>query len=84
MEEAIVQQELRAMLEASTVVPMDGPLATAASRATNELRDPARARRIPIPGLSDGLVLATARKFGLELLTGDAHFQGLPETLWLG
>ncbi|MCI4366544.1 MAG: PIN domain-containing protein [Thermoplasmata archaeon] len=83
MEQGVVQQELRAMVEASMIVPIDGPLATAAAKATILLRDEARARRIPMPGLSDGLVLATARKFGSGLLTGDAHFQGLPETLWL-
>ena len=83
MKEDVVRLELRAMAESSTIVPIDTELATAASQATSELRASARARRLPSPGLGDGLVLATARRFGSELLTGDAHFQGLPETLWL-
>jgi predicted nucleic acid-binding protein len=83
MEESVVQQELRSMSESSMVVPIDIGLASAASQATTELRERARARRIPLPGLGDGLVLATARKFGTRVLTGDVHFEGLSETLWL-
>ena len=83
MEERVVRHELRSMAESSMVVPIDIGLASAASKATTELRESARARGIPMPGLSDGLVLATARKFGTQVLTGDAHFKGLSETIWL-
>ena len=70
MKESMVRQELQSMAESSMVVPIDVGLAAAASKATIELRERARARRIPLPGLGDGLVLATARKVGTQLLTG--------------
>lgn len=82
--EPLVQQELRAIGESSRVVPIDPELAIAASKAATELRRHAAARRLAAPGLGDGLVLATARKYRSRVLTGDVHFQGLRETLWLG
>ncbi len=82
--EALVRRELGAMAEASAVVAVDADVAVAASAATSELRRHARAQRLPIPGLGDGLVLATARRTGSQLLTGDPHFRGRPEVLWLG
>ncbi|MCI4317861.1 MAG: PIN domain-containing protein [Thermoplasmata archaeon] len=79
----VVAQELRAIAESSMVVPIDTEIATDAPRTTMELREHARARRLPLPGLGDGLVLATARRFGSQLLTGDVHFHDLRETVWL-
>jgi predicted nucleic acid-binding protein len=79
-----VLQELRAISEASTVVPIDPEIALSASIAVHELRQRAREQRRPPPGLGDGLVLATARRSGSLVLTGDSHFHGLRETLWLG
>jgi hypothetical protein len=53
------------------------------ARATVELRQAAHSARLQIPGLAEGLVLATARVAHSKLLTGDPHFRPLPETLWL-
>lgn len=82
--DSAIRQELGAMAEASTIVPIDDALALAAASATVELRERAAAERLRPPGLGDGLVLATARETGSRLLTGDPHFRRLPETLWLG
>lgn len=81
--ERVVRQELRSISEASMVIPIDITISTAASKATTELRQRARSFRLPLPGLADGLVLATARAAGASLLTGDSHFRDLPETVWL-
>jgi predicted nucleic acid-binding protein len=83
-DERRVQRELRDMAEASDIVGIDPELAISGSRAATELRERAREKHLPLPGLPDGLVLATARRFGSGLVTGDRHLQGLPETLWLG
>jgi len=69
--------------EASAIVEIDANLAVEGASATEELRRLAKRRSIPLPGLSDGLILAAARRTNSKLLTGDAHFRGLPETLWL-
>jgi predicted nucleic acid-binding protein len=81
--EGATRRELIAMAEASTIVPIDPELAVAAANAIEELVRYAHARQLPRPGLSDGLVLATARKSRSRLLTGDRHFQDLTETDWL-
>ena len=83
LDESIVRRELRGMCESSNIVPIDADLAIGGSRATIELRAKARAEHLPPPGLADGLVLATARKLESRVLTGDPHFRGLRDTLWL-
>jgi predicted nucleic acid-binding protein len=80
----LVSQQLQAIGEASEIVPIDPELAMAASRATSELRENSRVRGRSMPGLGDGLVLATARRMGAPVLTGDPHFQDMPESVWLG
>jgi predicted nucleic acid-binding protein len=78
-----IHQELRGIVESSTLVPIDPDLVGFAASATRELREIARTRRLDPPGIGDGLVLATARRTGSHLLTGDAHFRELRETVWL-
>jgi predicted nucleic acid-binding protein len=36
------------------------------------------------PSLFDAILLATARTLGAKLLTGDEHFKGIDETIWIG
>lgn len=80
----LVLLELAAIMESSEVVPISPEIALAASHGVEELRTRARAGKLPPPGLADGLVLATARRHSTRILTGDPHFRGLPETVWLG
>jgi predicted nucleic acid-binding protein len=80
LEEDRVRRELREIRLASHVVPIDAELAIRGSQAKIELRERAKGQRLPPPGLADGLVLATARRFQSQVLTGDPHFRGLPET----
>ncbi len=82
-DDSFVQEELQAMTEASLLVPIDSGVSIAASKATAKLLQRARTQHLPPPGLGDGLVLATAWRFGSSILTGDPHFRGLPETVWL-
>ena len=35
------------------------------------------------PSLFDGIVLASAKLNDAKVLTGDEHFKGLAETMWL-
>ncbi len=79
-----IEGELVAVQEASSVVPIDFGIAIGAAHAVGELQAAATASGLPPPGLGDGLVLATARRAGGRLLTGDRHFQGCRETLWVG
>jgi predicted nucleic acid-binding protein len=79
----LTSRELSAIQEASVVVPLDPDLAISASVATGELRRKSTAERRRPAGLSDGIVLATARRSGSKVLTGDSHFRGLTEVVWL-
>ena len=55
----------------ATVAPVDEPLAL-------EAADLSLAHGL---AMSDSLVYATARRFGATLVTADADFEGLPDTV---
>lgn len=83
MEKDSVLRNLEQMLEAAQVVETDPELAVAAAEAALELKGLAKSAGLPAAGLADGLILATSRRFKSKVLTGDRHFRGLPETMWL-
>jgi len=58
-------------LRQATVAPIDAPLALQAA-------DLSLAHGL---AMADALVYATALRFGATLVTGDADFQGLPDTV---
>jgi predicted nucleic acid-binding protein len=74
-DDRVIEEELASIREASVIVPIDDDIAIPGARVSHDLRASARARRIPLPGLADGLVLATARKSHARLLSGDPHFR---------
>jgi predicted nucleic acid-binding protein len=80
----VLEATLLGISEATEVVPIDIPLCVGAAQAAKELSAKARRERVEKPGLGDALVLATARGAGAKVLTGDRHFKGLDETIWLG
>lgn len=67
----------------ATIVELNGRIAWAAAEADLELRRWAKHRRLDAPGLFDAIILGTARQIGAKVLTGDPHFEGLPETDWM-
>ncbi len=79
-----IEGELKAMCEASAVVPITPKLVSIAASVTEELRERATLRGLRPAGLADGLILASARGVHSQLLTGDPHFEGLTETRWIG
>jgi len=81
--ERLVRERLSAVQGASQVLPIGPELAMSASKAYLELVEEARRRRLRTPSLSDGLVLGAARLHEAKVITGDPHFQTLPETIWL-
>ncbi len=66
------------------MLEIDIPLAEESAKASLELEKKARGEGLRKPGLGDAVILATARISRAYVLTGDPHFKGLPETLWLG
>jgi predicted nucleic acid-binding protein len=63
--------EAVSVLRRATIAPVDEPLAL-------EAADVSLAHGL---AMADSLVYATARRFGATLVTGDADFQGLPDTV---
>ena len=64
--------------------PITVSVAIGAYEADRDPRANAKSRKLGLPGLTDALVLATARALSGGVLTGDPHFKGLPETIWIG
>ncbi len=83
MDDAWLGLELRAIREASQIVPIDDEIALRATHAVVELRRGAKSRNLRPPGLADALILATARRERSALVTGDAHFRECAETVWI-
>jgi len=82
--EATIRTRLASVLEASEIVDVDDEVAIAAGRAYMELEGRARKEKLRKPSLFDAIVLAAARVNQGKVITGDQHFKGLPETIWLG
>ena len=82
--EPTIGKRLATMLEASEPVDVDADLALEAAKATIQLVRRAASSGLRRPSLFDGIVLASARMNKAKVLTGDEHFKGLAETVWLG
>ena len=68
----------------SRVAPITVEVAGAVFAADANLRANARSRGLGNPGLSDAVILALARTLKASVLAPDPHFEGSPETLWMG
>lgn len=81
---AVIKRWLQGVSEATEIYGIDPPLALESAKAAAELVAKSREEGLSRPGLSDAIILATARAVQGEVLTGDPHFRGLSDTLWLG
>jgi predicted nucleic acid-binding protein len=68
----------------STVKEIDAELSLVAARTYLELYEKAKAERLKKPSLTDGIVLATGRILKAKIITGDEHFRGLDEVVYIG
>jgi len=82
--EEIVKNRLAAIKEVSEICCVDGDTALEAAKCYVELLKVSRRENLRDPSLFDAIVLALARKLGAKLISGDAHFKGLEEVLWVG
>jgi predicted nucleic acid-binding protein len=82
--DSTIRKRLATMLEASEPVDIDAHLALEAAKATLRLEKQAASSGLRRPSLFDGIVLASATLNDAKVLTGDEHFKGLPETVWVG
>jgi predicted nucleic acid-binding protein len=84
IEEKIVDARLAEITGASNITPVDAKLAMEAARCYLELVANAKKSKLNAPSLFDAIVLAVGRSLKSKIVTGDAHFKTLPETVWVG
>jgi predicted nucleic acid-binding protein len=75
------RSRLTEISSASIITSVDINVALKAGEAYLELANKAKQQRRRMPSLFDAIVLATAREHDSKVLTGDEHFEGLPETV---
>ena len=80
--EKLTRERLRTVHEASLIVHITPDIAIHAAKAYFELVEKAKHERLGLPSLFDGIILGTTRAKEAKVLTGDAHFRNLPETIW--
>ena len=83
VEEQIIYTRLQQIEDASDIVGLDAELALEAAKCYLEMEADAKKRKLTLPSLFDAVVLATGKSLDAKILTGDQHFKGLAETLWL-
>jgi predicted nucleic acid-binding protein len=76
-----VRSRLEMITSASLITSVEVEVAMKAGEAFLELAQLAAKQRRRAPSLFDAIVLATARVYDSKVLTGDEHFEGLPETI---
>ena len=80
-----IEERLKIIEELSIIVGIDSTLALKAAEAYFDLISHTRKLGLKSkPGLGDALILATARLLKAKVVTGDQHFKGLKETIWIG
>jgi predicted nucleic acid-binding protein len=84
VKEEDVVKRLNFIVASSTVMEIDVELSMAAAKAYLELSEKAKADRLERPSLADGIVLATGRIFWAKIVTGDEHFKGFGEVVYIG
>jgi predicted nucleic acid-binding protein len=84
MEEEDVARRLSFIEVNSTVKEIDTELSVAAARAYLKLSEKAKTGELKKPSLTDGIVLATGRILKAKIITGDEHFRGLDEVVYVG
>jgi predicted nucleic acid-binding protein len=76
-----VKSRLETITSASLVTPVEIEVAMKAGEASIEVAAKAAKQRRKAPSLFDAIVLATVRVHDSKVLTGDEHFEGLPDTI---
>lgn len=84
VEQEEVLKRLNFISTSSTVMEITAELSLAAAKAYLELSEKAKVEQLRRPGLTDGIILASGRALGAKIVTGDEHFKGLAEVIYIG
>jgi len=84
MEEKDVLRRLVFISANSTIAEINANLSVAAAKAYLELLEKTKREKLKKPSLADGITLATGRALSAKILTGDEHFKGVREVVYIG
>lgn len=84
VEQEDVVKRLNFISANSTIIEINAELSLAAAKAYLELSEKAKVEQLRRPGLADGIILASGRTLGAKIVTGDEHFKGLTEIVYIG
>jgi len=79
-----IEARLQTISEASLVIPIDKVVAVKGAELDFELKRKAREGGLKEPSLFDALILAFSKVVGASLMTGDEHFRGMSDVIWIG
>ena len=82
-DDAFIKTSLEQIIAASAITYIEPKLALDSAKCYQELKKNAQKNKLNTPSLFDAIILATSRSLDAKLLSGDAHFQSLPEVLWV-
>ena len=72
-------EDLAFITSTTLIVPLEKNIAVLAGEANHAMK-----RVVKGWGISDSIILATARSTSTKVVTGDRHFKGLEEAVFLG
>lgn len=84
VEQGEVVKRLNFISVNSTIMEINAELSLAAAKAYLELSEKAKMEQLRRPGLTDGIIFASGRALGAKIVTGDEHFKGLTEVVYIG
>lgn len=84
IEEKNVLERLLFITANSAIAEINADIGVSAAKAYSELLEKTRREKLNKPSLADGIILATGRCLRAKILTGDEHFKGLDEAVYIG
>ncbi|MEM2676257.1 MAG: PIN domain-containing protein [Candidatus Bathyarchaeia archaeon] len=82
--ETLIQQRLKTIEETTEITPINTQTAIESAKCYMQLTEKAKKEGLTAPSLFDAIILATAKTLNAKLITGDQHFKGLNQTIWIG
>lgn len=79
-----ILERLRTIEETTEITSIDPQIAMETAECHIQLTEKAKKENLKAPSLFDAIILATAKILDAKLLTGDEHFKGLNQTIWIG
>ncbi|MEM3697400.1 MAG: PIN domain-containing protein [Candidatus Bathyarchaeia archaeon] len=82
--EQTIHERLKTIEETSEITPIDKETAIESAKCHMQLTEKTKKEKLKAPSLFDAIILATAKTLNAKIITGDEHFKGLSQTIWIG